>query len=269
MAMSPLRPILAVALLLAPMAAGAEPMTHRTVFTVYFGALPVGEATFDIHADDTGYRLKGSGRTVGIVELFAPGTGSVMSEGRIVGDHVIAVKNAIHFSEREKKKNFEMEFSDGNVSRVAYQPDDRKKKDGPQWVPVTEDQLRAVVDPASGLVVPVAPERANDPHAVCDRTLNVYDGDTRYDIALAYKATKTVTTEGYKGFTYVCQLRYIPIAGHRRNQRNIEYMSSNKDMEVWLAPIARSNIYTPIRIEVPTWIGHVTAVPDHFGPPAH
>ncbi|GIL00409.1 MAG: hypothetical protein BroJett030_03080 [Alphaproteobacteria bacterium] len=253
-----------LALAIAPPAA-AEMTRHRTVFNVVFGALPVGKATFDIRFDDAAYELDGSGRTVGVVELFAPGKGTVASTGRIVGDHIVAVSNTINYAEKKKRSTFRMEFDEGEVSSVSYEPDTRKNKNGPKWVPVTPDQLRSVIDPASGLIIPVDRDRANDPRAVCNRVLNVYDGDTRYDIALKYKATKTVSTDGYRGFAYVCQLRYVPVSGHRKKQRNVEYMSRNEDMEVWLAPMARSNLYTPIRIEVPTWVGRVSAVPAYFG----
>ena len=84
----------------------------------------------------------------------------------------------------------------------------------------------------SSVIVPVAWERANDPRAVCDRLLNVYDGDTRYDIQLNYKSTKPIRTDGYRGYAYVCSLRYIPVAGHKKKQRNIEYMSKNEDIEI-------------------------------------
>lgn len=258
---------LAVALLVVSAPARPAEMAHRTEFVVLFGAIPVGRATFDIRASaDDYYSLQGSGRTVGIVELFAPGKGSVASEGRIVGDHVVATRNSVAFTERRKKSKFVMELDNGAVSHVAYEPDSRKKKDGPKWVPVTEDQLRAVIDPASGLVVPVAPDRAADPHAICDRVLNIYDGDTRYDIGLKYKATKEIRTKGYEGPAHVCQLRYMPVSGHRLKQRNVEYMRRNKNMEIWLAPIADSNLFTPIRVDVPTWIGIVTALPTYFGP---
>jgi hypothetical protein len=133
-------------------------------------------------------------------------------------------------------------------------------------VALTPEHLKSVLDPASSIVIPVDPARAGDPRAVCDRTLPIYDGDTRFDIALAYKATKTVTTEGYKGYAYVCGLRYVPIAGHKRNQKNIEYMRKNDGMEIWLAPMEKTNLYTPIRVEVPTWVGRVVAVPTYFGP---
>jgi hypothetical protein len=123
----------------------------------------------------------------------------------------------------------------------------------------------SVIDPASSIVVRLSATEAANPKNACNRTIPIYDGDTRFDIALTYKFTKTVSTDGYNGDAYVCQLRYVPVSGHKTKQRNIEYMSGNRDMEIWLAPIGGTGIFSIIRVEVPTWVGTVTAVPTFFG----
>ena len=250
-----------------PTPAAAGMIEHKTVFDVMFGILPIGKATFDIRFDEDKYILDATGKTVGIAAMVAPGTGEAESQGRIADDKVIAEKHEVTYVDKSKKKKstLDIEFNDGAVESVKLDPDKHKKKDGPKWVPIEPDQLRSVIDPASSVIVPVAWEHANDPKAVCDRVLHVYDGDTRFDIELKYKSTKPISTEGYKGYAYVCSLRYIPVSGHKKKQRNIEYMSNNKDIEIWLAPMAQTNLYTPIKIEVPTWVGRFTAIPDYFG----
>ena len=246
----------------------AEPVVHRTEFEVSFGLLPVGRATFDIRLDGDGYLLDGKGRTAGIAELFASGRGAFESEGRFDGARVVAVRHAVEFVEKKKKSTLEMQFEEGRLASMTVVPDKRRKKTGSKWVPITEEQLASVIDPASGIVLPVAPADARNPRAVCDRVLPIYDGDTRYDIALSWKETQPVETRGYKGQAFVCKLRYVPVAGHRRGQKNIEYMRKNDGMEIWLAPIAGTSTFTPIRIEVPTWVGRVSAVARYFGPRA-
>ena len=251
--------------------ARAEMIEHKTVFDVKFGILTIGKATFDIRFDEKNYILDATGKTAGVAEMVAPGTGEVESKGRIAENGVIAEKHEVVFFDKSKdeKKTLEMSFHDGQLESVKLDPDKKKDKSGPKWVQITADQLRSVIDPASSVIVPVAWERANDPRAVCDRLLNVYDGDTRYDIQLKYKSTKPIKTDGYRGYAYVCSLRYIPVAGHKKKQRNIEYMRKNEGMEIWLAPMAKSNLYTPIRIEVPTWAGTFSAIPDYFGVVSH
>ncbi|MGI9402238.1 MAG: DUF3108 domain-containing protein [Rhizobiaceae bacterium] len=249
--------------------AQAEPARHKTKWDVRFGIIPVGKATFDIEFDSESYSLGASGKTVGVADMIAPGKGSAKSQGLISGDRIVAIEHEAVFIEKKKKKDkksiLEMEFEDGAVKKVSVEPKKRDWKKSKKWVRILEEQLVAVIDPASSIIVPVAPEKARNPRAVCNRNLNIYDGDTRFDIKLKYKYTKPITTDGYKGDAYVCQLRYVPVSGHKKNQRNIEYMSENKGMEIWLAPMERSNVFSPIRIEVPTWIGRFTALPEYFG----
>lgn len=240
---------------------------HKTVMEVRFGVLPVGTATFDIEYDQRHYVLGASGKTVGVVDMLAPGKGKAQSTGLIDGSKVIATRHSVEYFEKKKKKRstLDMEFENGAVKSVLVVPDKRKRKKSPKWVELTEDQLRSVIDPASGIIIPVPPESAKDPRAVCNRDLNIYDGDTRFDIRLKYKSTMPVSTEGFKGDAFVCQLRYVPVAGHKKNQRNVEYMRKNEGIEIWLAPMEDSNLYTPIRIEVPTWVGTFSAIPSYFG----
>lgn len=253
--------------LIAALAAPAAAQTHhRTVFDVKFAGVRVGKATFDITFDDKNYRIGLSGGTAGIAELFAPGNGEVESSGALAGADVVAARNTVIYREKKKQPaTLEMTFDKGAFASLKLDPDKRKQKDGPTWVQVTPEHLAKVVDPASGVVMPVPRERANDPNTVCGRTIPVYDGDSRYDIVLRYKATKPVETEGYKGWAYVCQLRYRPVAGHRTDHKNVRYMADNKLMEIWLAPMAGTNVFTLIRVEVPTWVGRVVAEPKFFG----
>jgi hypothetical protein len=248
-------------------AADSRMSRHKTVMEVRFGILPIGTTTFNIEYDQRHYLLGASGKTVGAADLIAPGKGKARSSGMIDGDKVIATRHFVEYIEKKKKKRstLDMEFDNGAVKSVLVVPDKRKRKKGSKWVELTEDQLRSVIDPASSIIVPVLPEQARDPRAVCNRDLNIYDGDTRYDIRLKYKSTMPISTEGYDGKAFVCQLRYVPVSGHKKNQRNVEYMRKNEGMEIWLAPMEVSNLYTPIRIEVPTWVGTFSAIPSYFG----
>ena len=247
-------------------AANADEMTaHETVFDVRYGPLSVGEAKFEIRFNESTYELGASGKTVGIVDMVASGSGLAKSHGRIEDYRVIVDNASAEFREESDVSTLTMNFDEGAVSEVIVDPDERKSKDGPKWVQIAEEQLRSVLDPASTIVIPVAWERANDPRAVCNQHFPIYDGDTRFDIKLNYKSTKPVKTKGYKGWAYVCQLRYIPVSGHKKGERNIEYMRDNEDIEIWLAPMNKTNLYTPIRVEVPTWVGTFSAIPRFFG----
>jgi hypothetical protein len=89
----------------------------------------------------------------------------------------------------------------------------------------------------------------------CNRTIPVYDGFTRFDVVLSYSGTKQVKIAGYSGPVVICAARYVPISGHRPNRHVTEFMAQNKDMEVWLAPLANTRVLVPYKISVATLVG--------------
>ena len=91
--------------------------------------------------------------------------------------------------------------------------------------------------------------------ASCDRTIPIFDGYTRFDIDLSYVGQREVSAKGYKGPVAVCAVRYVPIAGHRRDRPATKFMADNKDLEVWLAPIDGARVLMPFRVSVRTMIG--------------
>ena len=244
--------------------ATAEILKQSTVLSVRFSGIPVGKAQFDIFIDGESYKVEASGKTAGIVDMFAPGKGQALSEGQAKPGLVLASMNKVNYTGKDEKSKLDMTFSNGDVDEVKLETSKPRDKSGPKWVPVTSDLLKSVIDPASSLVIPVSDQNANNGRAVCNRTMKIYDGDARYDMVLSYKRTQIIKTKGYGGYAYVCKLKYVPLAGHKRGQKNIEYMTKNEGMELWLAPIAKKPVFTVIRVEVPTWLGQVTALPEKF-----
>lgn len=244
---------------------------HLTKFRVKFGGLTVGKMNFGVAVDGNHYIFSGTGKTEGLADWFAPGNAVIKSIGILSGNKIIAENHFLSVKEKKKTAILKMAFKDGEVKDVYLNPDKRKKnKTEPKYVLIRPDDLKNVVDPASTLILPVALQNAKDPKTVCGRTYRVYDGETRFDIALSYKRTAKIKTDGYNGYAYVCKLRYIPVAGHKRNHKSTKRMARNNDMEIWMAPIDGGkddqSIFTAIRINVPTWIGTFSAEPEFFGP---
>jgi hypothetical protein len=53
----------------------------------------------------------------------------------------------------------------------------------------------------------------------------------------------------------VCTVLYRPVAGHRPERPAIKYLIEQRDMEMWLAPIAGTRVLVPFRFSVPTPFG--------------
>ena len=61
--------------------------------------------------------------------------------------------------------------------------------------------------------------------------------------------------KGYQGPVVVCAALYRPIAGHRPERAAIKYLVEQRDMEIWLAPVAGTRVLVPFRFSVPTPFG--------------
>ena len=109
----------------------------------------------------------------------------------------------------------------------------------PERVPVTEAHRKGVVDPMSAAIMPVAGKGEMLAPEACKRKLAIFDGRNRVDIDLVYKRVDQAKADkGYQGPVVVYTVLYNPIAGHRPERDAIKYLIAQRDMEMWLAPIA-------------------------------
>jgi Protein of unknown function (DUF3108) len=121
---------------------------------------------------------------------------------------------------------------------------------------VLEHHRRNVADPVSALLMPVAGNGDMLSEQNCSRTIPVFDGVQRFDITLSSAGTRVVNEprKGYVGHALVCNARYAPVAGHRPIPAT-DYMKANREMQVWLVPVAGSRTLVPYRIQVKTQVG--------------
>ncbi len=143
----------------------------------------------------------------------------------------------------------------GSITQVAIEPPFEPKADR---VPVLEHHRRNVVDPVSALLMPVAGAGDLLAEENCNRTIPVFDGVQRFDVTLSAAGSRVVNepAKGYVGHALVCNARYAPVAGHRPIPAT-DYMRANRDMQVWLVPVAGSRALIPWRIQVRTQLGSV------------
>jgi hypothetical protein len=105
---------------------------------------------------------------------------------------------------------------------------------------------------------PMAPES-------CQRTLSVFDGRIRYDLRLAFKRMdKVKAVKGYSGPVLVCAVYFTPVSGYVPSRTTLKYLAEQRDMEVWLAPIAGTRVLVPFRAQGPTPIGQAVLQATQF-----
>jgi hypothetical protein len=122
-------------------------------------------------------------------------------------------------------------------------------------VPVKDAHKKGVVDPVSALLMPTLGKGSLTDAGNCNRTIPIFDGATRFNIVLSYGSTQEVQKPGYSGPVLVCNVRYVPIAGHRAGRRATQFMVENRDISVWLAPVEGTRVLVPLRISVRTMVG--------------
>jgi Protein of unknown function (DUF3108) len=121
---------------------------------------------------------------------------------------------------------------------------------------LTDAHRKGVVDPMSAALLRVAGNGDPVSPDACRRTIPVFDGRMRFDLQLSYKRMERVAAEkGYNGPVVVCAVQFVPLAGHVPARAAIKYLVAQRDMEVWLAPIAGTRVVVPFRVSVPTPIG--------------
>jgi hypothetical protein len=223
-------------------------------YAVTLAGVPIGKGNWVIDISEDQYTAAASGMTTGLLRVFASGQGSSAARGHVGnGGTLIPSIYASSVTADKKTEELHITLASGNVKDFAIDP---PSPPHPDRVPVTDAHRRGVMDPMTstlarvpGTVDPVSPE-------ACNRTLAVFDGRLRYDLKLAYKRMEAVRADkGYAGPVVVCAVYFTPIAGYIPDRPAIKWLIAQRDIEVWLAPIAGTRVVVPFRFSLPTPLG--------------
>lgn len=251
---------LALALLLAGPAAAqsGEPISAR--FDISIGGLQVGVAGFEGRVSNDTYEAAISLRLSGISRLIASGRGSARAEGRFAGGRAVPASYTLQLTTTQQSDNIRMTMGGGSVRVLTAEPE---RPPAPDAVPLVMSHRQNVLDPIAAAFF-VGPTGAQ----ACDKVFPVFDGRQRYDLAFSFSSTEELKVPGYTGPAVVCNARYRPVAGHRPTQT--AEMEANRDMRIWLAPIAGTRVLIPARIQIRTPVGMAVIEPTRLelGAPA-
>jgi hypothetical protein len=254
--MNVLRPLACSSLLLAAVLATpavAEPRSFTADYAVTLLGLPVARATFtSTFPGDGSVAVRGSVRSAGLARLFDSTRGNTSTAGRIGSDGVEPHRFEAEYVSGRRQQGVSVRFANGNVASTDYhRPQRPRQRD---WVHVTDQHLRSVVDPLSATLI-----RASSAEEVCSRTVSVYDGWMRADLRLEPVSTGPV--EGYGGTGAVCSGRFNPVAGYNSGSRDMRYMREQSNIRITFAPLGDTGLFAPVRASVGTRIGtiHVAA----------
>jgi hypothetical protein len=222
-------------------------------YTVSLAGVPVGKGAWVIDIADTQFTAAASGATAGLLRVFASGQGSGASRGFMVGGNPVPASFAASITSDKKTEEIRMTLGSGDVKEFAISP---QMPVDPERVPVTEAHFHGVTDPMTGSLLRVPGSGNPVGPLACQRTTPIFDGRMRYNLQFAYKRMDQVKAEkGYEGPVVVCSVYFVPVAGYIPHRASIKYLASQRDMEVWLAPVGATRVLVPFRVSIPTPIG--------------
>ena len=231
---------------------GARADVLHATYRVSLVGLPIGSVNLNADLTPTSYTIAGDAKLTGLAKLFTNAHGASVGKGAIVQGHVSPAAFATIASSSNMTRTIRMALAGNTVTGIDISP---PFQDKPDRVPLGPGDKHGVVDPVGAVILPAPASGPILSPAACNRTVAIFDGYTRFDVNLTYVGERTVSAKGYDGPVAVCAARYVPISGHSRDRPATKFMADNKDLEVWLAPIASDHVLIPFRVSVRTMIG--------------
>ena len=231
-------------------------------YVVTLAGITIGQGGWAIDIWDDQYRAAASGMTTGILRVFASGEGSGAAQGYVNSGNLIPSSYAATITADKKAEELRIIISNGYVKEYSVDP---PTPPNPDRIPITDAHRRGVTDPMTAALMHVSGSGDLMSPDACNRTLPIFDGRLRYDLTLAFKRMETVKAEkGYEGPSVVCAAYFTPLGGYIPERPAIKYLIAQRDMEVWLAPIAGTRVVVPFRMVIPTPLGTGVLEATHF-----
>jgi hypothetical protein len=222
-------------------------------YTASLAGIALGKGGWVVDVRDDQYTSAASGVTTGLLRVFASGQGTGMSRGYVSNGILIPSTYEATITADNKSEEMHMRLLGGIVKDLSITPEPPVN---PNRILITEAHTRGVTDPMTASIVRVPGTGDTIAAEACNRTTAIFDGRLRYDLTTAFKRFENVKAEkGYVGPVAVCAIYFLPVAGYIPNRPAIKYLTEQRDMEVWLAPIAGTRLVVPYRIAIPTPLG--------------
>ena len=186
------------------------------------------------------------------MRAVSSGKGRAAARGALNASKMVPQLYALNAEADGKAEVARLAMVAGAVKEMEVEP---PLKAAPDRVPLTDAVLQNIMDPMSGAFVYLPGTAEMLSRAACERSVPVFDGRQRYDVTLSFQRIEPVKAEGYAGPAVVCAVRYVPVAGHRPTRYTVKYMMENKDIYVWLVPLAGTRLLAPFKVSVATMIG--------------
>lgn len=239
-------------LALAVLAAGAQPafadMRFEAEYAVTVRGFTVARASFDGTVSASRYEVNGKLASAGLARVFARTDATAHTAGALSAAAAQPDSFVLNYVQDGVASNTEILFRNGEAVRTDIEP--APKAPPPEVIPVTGSHLQSVVDPVAATIV-----ARGTPEQICGRTLRVYEGGTRVDVALSLAQVGFVYGAGNRAIT--CKGGFNPVAGMSPTNKSYQFMREKADMEFVYVPAGAGGLYMLHSASAQTEIGRV------------
>lgn len=231
-------------------------------YTATLAGIPIGKGALAIDIGDKRYTAAASGMTTGLVRLFASGQGTSASRGSMRNGKIVPSTYASNLSSGNKAEDLRIVMQAGAVKEVSIDPTPMPQ---PDRIPVPASHRRGIVDPMSAALMHVEGKGETIAPEACQRTIAIFDGRMRFDLQLSFKRMATVQADrGYQGPVAVCAVQFVPRSGYVPHRAAITYLQKQREIEIWLAPVAGTRVTVPFKLLLRTPFGLGVLEATHF-----
>jgi hypothetical protein len=235
------------------------PVRLSAHYVISMTRVTVGEITWSTNFTESAYLAAATGKASGVLSVLVKGEGSLTTRGALADGKLVPAVARFDVSDEDGVYETEMTFEDGVYKKVV----DRGTAPPADRIPVGPKLLRDVIDPLTAFLIPYAGNAIGA--ADCTKTLKIFDGRRRYNLALTYKRSENIeVVRGYSGPALVCGVVLHPLGGYRPDSLLVRYLAGKNDLELWLAPIAGVSVLAPVRALMPTLVGTMDISADEF-----
>lgn len=241
--------LVAAACILGGAAHAGDRTTAGVRYDVSFKGVTIAKGSLSLVLDGSAYSAKAKMEPTGFATLLTASKVDAEADGRFGDSGLAPGRYKLDSIDPGMTTKVRMKMSGGTVARLDAEP---PLDPAPDRVPVTAAHRQGVLDPISAAMAPLAISAgALDADSACDRSVPVFDGWTRYDVALSAKGTERLRTPSYDGVAFVCGARWMPISGHRADSDSVEYLVNNRGLEAAFIAVGEKML-VPVRVEIET-----------------
>ncbi len=214
-------------------ATAQDPEQINLDYDFYGNGIRVLTLGFDASMQDNNYSVRYALKTKGLASLFAAGTTTAISKGRILDDSI----RAENFESVSKGKKGRREITvawDGKQTPKTVRSYDLGKRKSGAIAKVLKPDFP---DPISAMLQATL----FDAGKPCQSSFTVYDGKHVFELNFSYIGRDNVLPSSsgvYSGPAYKCKLTYKPIAGLSKKKMKKARKEPQPPFTIWMAPFA-------------------------------